>query len=47
LGLLEKKMNLEIFKKYAYLAVSASLVILFFHPVLFSGMTFFFRDLHR
>ena len=34
-------------KDYAYLLVAVSLSILFFYPVLFSGKTFFLRDIHQ
>ncbi len=40
-------MRLDTLKKNAPFAVSALLVLLFFHPVLFSDRTFFLRDIHR
>jgi len=40
-------MRLDNLANHARFAVSALLVLLFFHPVLFSDNTFFFRDIHR
>ena len=40
-------MRLDTLIKHAHVAVSAFLVLLFFHPVLFSDNTFFLRDIHR
>ncbi len=40
-------MRLSPLTKHSSFAVSAFLVLLFFHPVLFSDNTFFFRDIHR
>lgn len=40
-------MRLSTLRKLPHIAVSAFLVLLFFHPVLFSGKTFFFRDIQR
>ena len=36
-----------IFKKYGFIFLSTILVLLFFHPAIFSDRTFFFRDIHR
>ncbi len=37
----------NIIKNYASLFIAIVLIILFFHPVIFSDKTFFFRDIHR
>ena len=34
-------------KNYGYIFISLGLLILFFHPILFSSKTFYFRDIHR
>ena len=34
-------------KSYGYLFIPIFLLLLFFHPVIFSQKTFFFRDIHR
>jgi hypothetical protein len=34
-------------EKYGYLLVSLSLIVAFFHPLVFSTKTLFFRDIHR
>ena len=34
-------------KRYYFLFIATILIILFFHPVIFSGKTFYFRDIHR
>jgi len=34
-------------KKHYFLLITFILIILFFYPTLFSGKTFFFRDIHR
>jgi len=33
--------------KYGLVGCNLALILIFFHPVLFSGKTFFFRDIHR
>ncbi len=40
-------MRLDKMMNHACFPVSALLVLLFFHPVLFSANTFFLRDIHR
>jgi hypothetical protein len=34
-------------KRYYFLFIATILILLFFHPAIFSGKTFYFRDIHR
>lgn len=40
-------MILKKIKDYDYIFIAITTIILFFFPILFSGKTFFFRDIHR
>jgi len=33
--------------KYCYVTFYLTLILLFFHPIIFTEKTFFFRDIHR
>ena len=39
--------SLKKFRRFGYIIAAFGLVIIFFHPVIFTNKTFFFRDIHR
>jgi len=40
-------MQLHYIKRYGYIFIAITAIVVFFHPLFFSSKTFYFRDIHR